>query len=88
MKSHVLVIDQGTTSSRAMVFDRAHKVVGLGQHDGAGAAVAFAAALLGAGAGQVFAQQVEQGAVGGDVVQGLDGAAADESDGLVVHGVS
>ena len=31
---------------------------------GAGPAVAFAAALLGAGAVQVFAQQVEQGAVG------------------------
>jgi hypothetical protein len=54
---------------------------GLAQHDGAGAAVAFTAALLGAGAGQVLAQQVEQGAVGRDIAQRDNLAAADESDG-------
>jgi hypothetical protein len=35
----------------------------LAQHHGAGAAVAFAAALLGPGAAQVLAQHFQQGAV-------------------------
>ena len=33
MGSHILAIDQGTTSSRALVFDRAMKVVGQGQKE-------------------------------------------------------
>jgi hypothetical protein len=37
----------------------------LAQHHGAGAAVAFATAFLGAGAVQVFAQHFQQRAVGG-----------------------
>ncbi len=32
-KSHVLALDQGTTSSRAMVFDRQRRIVGLGQRE-------------------------------------------------------
>ena len=38
------------------------------QHHGAGAAVALVAAFFGAGAVQVFAQHLQQGAGGGDVV--------------------
>lgn len=33
MKTHVLAIDQGTTSSRAIVFDRRQRVVGVGQFE-------------------------------------------------------
>ena len=33
VKSHVLAIDQGTTSSRAMVFDQERGIVGLGQRE-------------------------------------------------------
>jgi glycerol kinase len=33
MRSHILAIDQGTTSSRAMVFDKDMKVVGQGQKE-------------------------------------------------------
>ena len=31
--SHILAIDQGTTSSRALVFDRGLDVVGVGQQE-------------------------------------------------------
>ena len=33
MTGHVLAIDQGTTSSRAIVFDRAMKIVASGQKE-------------------------------------------------------
>jgi hypothetical protein len=57
----------------------------LAQHHGAGAAVAFAAAFLGAGAVQVFAQHFQQRAVGRDVVQGDRLAPAQELDGAGGH---
>jgi len=33
MQRHVLAIDQGTTSSRAIVFDQARNIAGLGQRE-------------------------------------------------------
>ena len=60
----------------------------LGDHHGAGAAVALAAALFGAAGVQVFPQQVQQGAVGWHPVQGDGFAAADKSEGLGVHDAS
>jgi len=33
MKTHILAIDQGTTSSRAMVFDQNRRIAGLGQRE-------------------------------------------------------
>jgi len=32
-KTHVLALDQGTTSSRALVFDSQGRIVGVGQHE-------------------------------------------------------
>ena len=55
-------------------------VVFLAQHDGAGATVAFAAAFLGAGAAQVFAQQVKQCAAGWYIGNRDDFTAPDEAD--------
>ena len=55
------------------------------EHDGAGATITLAATLLGSGAGEVFAQHFEQGAVGGYCVECDDGASADESDRLWFH---
>ena len=54
----------------------------LADHDGAGAAVAFVAAFLGAGAVRVLAQPVEHGARRGDAVDLDDGAAVEEADRL------
>ena len=59
---------------------------GVAQHDGAGAAVAFAAAFLGAGAVQIFAQHFQQCAVGRNVVQRDAFAAAHESQRLDAQG--
>jgi hypothetical protein len=56
------------------------------QHDGACAAVAFAAALFGAGESQVLTQQFQQRAVGWYIVQRDKLAPADESDRLRLHG--
>ena len=53
-------------------------------HHGAGAAVAFAAALLGAGVAQVLAQHLQQRAVGWYIGQRYRLAAADELQGA--HG--
>ena len=33
MKNYILALDQGTTSSRAIVFDKAGKIVAKAQHD-------------------------------------------------------
>jgi hypothetical protein len=60
--------------------------IGLADHHGAGAAVAFATAFLGAGAVQVFTQQLQQGAVGFDVGQGYDCSTPEKSQGFGVHG--
>ena len=57
--------------------------LGLAQNHGAGAAVAFAAAFLGAGAAQVFAQQLQQGAGGWYIAQRHHLAAPDELNGLI-----
>ena len=56
----------------------------LSEHDGAGAAVAFAAAFLGAGAVQVFTQHVQQGTVGRNAVEGHGLAATDKAQGAGV----
>src|SRR5690606_21317789 len=58
---------------------------GFSQHHGAGAAVAFAAALLGAGAGEVLAQQLQERALGWYIGHADEFAAADESDRLGFH---
>ena len=60
-----------------------------GQHDGAGAAVAFAAAFLGSDLPQVFAQQFQQGPVGWYIVQRNQLATPDETDRLRLglHGI-
>ena len=50
------------------------------EHDGAGAAVAFGAAFLGAGAVQVLAQVLQDGLRRRDVVHFMDGAAVEKSD--------
>ena len=65
-----------------------HCAIALGaQHDGAGSAVAFAAAFLGACAAQVFTQNFQQRAVGRDAVQCHDLAATDKAQGAgVAHG--
>jgi hypothetical protein len=55
------------------------------EHHGAGAAVAFATALLGPGAAEVLAQDFQQGAGGWYIDQRHDLAAADEPDGWVCH---
>ena len=57
----------------------------LAEHHGAGAAVAFATALLGPGAAEVLAQDFQQGAGGWYIDQRHDLAAADEPDGWVCH---
>jgi hypothetical protein len=54
----------------------------LAHHHGAGAAVAFAAALFGAGAMQVFAQHFQQGARGRDRFKRVDGATFEKSNRL------
>jgi hypothetical protein len=59
----------------------------LAQHDGAGTAVALAAAFLGAGCAQVFAQHFQQRALGWYIVQRDDLAAPDESEGLGFHAI-
>ena len=56
-------------------------VLDLAEHDGAGAAVAFAAAFLGAGAAEVFAQQLQNGAPGWYIAQIHHFAPADEAEG-------
>ena len=33
MKKYILAIDQGTTSSRALLFDTSFQIVGIGQHE-------------------------------------------------------
>ena len=54
----------------------------------AGAAVAFSAAFLGAGAMPVFAQMLEHGARCGDARDLVDGPLAIKADGLRCHGES
>ena len=60
-------------------------VSGLAQHHGAGTAVAFAAAFLGAGAAQVFAQHLQQGSVGWYIAQRHGLASAQELQGSCCH---
>ena len=48
------------------VFQSLTIAIGLGNHNRAGTAVAFAATFLGAAAVQVFTQNFQQGAVGVD----------------------
>ncbi len=59
--------------------------ISLAQHHGAGAAVALAAALLGAGAAQVLAQHLQQGAVGWYIAQRHGLASAQELQGSCGH---
>ncbi len=33
MNKYILAIDQGTTSSRALLFDESFRIVGVGQHE-------------------------------------------------------
>ncbi|MDT4869407.1 hypothetical protein FQZ97_1044330 [compost metagenome] len=54
----------------------------LRQHHGAGATVARGAAFLGGGEVQVLTQHLQQGAVGGHMVQRQGLAAPDKSQGL------
>ena len=58
---------------------------GLAERHGAGAAVAFAAAFLGAGGVHVFAQPVEQAARRCSAFDLTDGAAEPELDGAFAH---
>ncbi|MNM87658.1 hypothetical protein D3C81_998470 [compost metagenome] len=62
-------------------------VLQLADDDGTGAAVAFGAAFLGAGAAGVFTQVLQHGAGNGGVGYFLDLAAVEKADGLRLHGL-
>ncbi|MNT22845.1 hypothetical protein D3C72_1582440 [compost metagenome] len=62
-------------------------VLQLADHDGTGAAVAFSAAFLGAGAAHVLAQVLQHGAGHRGVGHFLDLAAVEKADGLRLHGL-
>ena len=71
---------------QAQLFAAACACLSLADDHGAGAAIALAAAFLGARAGQVFPQQFEQGPVGRHVVHRHYLAAAQKSESLCWHG--
>ncbi|MCY1179346.1 hypothetical protein D9M73_197410 [compost metagenome] len=73
MRQPYAAVDRAVTQCAAFGFT---------QNDGAGPAIAFAAAFLGAGKPQVLAQHLQKGACGWYIAQSYNFAPTDESNGF------